>query len=75
MMHCMVSSISDRVAEFRVGGGIVERQKRDPSRGVRANWVREILKTGTLEVQFPAIWSSNFSCSSGNLAGFGNPII
>ena len=51
-MYCVVSSISDREAQFRVGEGeIVERQKRDPSRGVRGNWLREILKTRTLEMQ------------------------
>ena len=32
--------------------------------GVRADWPWEILKTETLKVRFPAIWSSNFSCSS-----------
>ena len=54
---------------------MVESQKTDPSEGVRADWLREILKTGLLEMQFPAIWSSNFSCSSGNIAGFGNPMV
>ena len=49
---------------------MVESRRRDPTRGAR-----EILKTGTLEMRFPAIWSPNFSCSSGNFAGFGNPII
>ena len=32
----------------------------------------EILKTRTFEMRFPAIWSSNFSCSSGNIEGFGD---
>ena len=52
-------------------GGIFESRRRDPSRGVRADWPQEILKTGTLEMRFPAIWSSNFICSSDNFAGFG----
>ena len=53
-----------------------ETRRRDPSREIQAdcNWSREILKTGTLNLRFPAIWSSNFNCSSGNFAGFGNPI-
>ena len=42
---------------------------------VRADWPREILTTETLEMRFPAIWSSNFSCSSSNFAGFGNPLV
>ena len=29
---------------------MVESQMRDPSRGVRADWPRDILKTGTLEM-------------------------
>ena len=33
-------------------------RRRDQSTGVRAEWPRQILKTGTLEMQFPAIWSS-----------------
>ena len=36
------------------------------------DWPQEILKNGTLEIQFPAIWSLNFCCISSNLAGFGN---
>ena len=54
---------------------MVESQRRDPFSGVRADWPREILKSGTLNVRFPTIWSSNFSCSSGNFAGFGNPMV
>ena len=54
---------------------MVESQMRDPPRAVRADWPRDILKTGTLEMRFPAICSSNFSCSSGNFAGFGNPMV
>ena len=45
---------------------MVESRYYDPFRGVQANWPREILKTGTLEMRFPAIWSSNFCCSSYN---------
>ena len=54
---------------------MVESPRRDPFRGTRADWRREILKTGTLNVLFPAIRSSNFSCSSGNFAGLGNPMV
>ena len=54
---------------------MVEIRRSNQSREVRADWPREILKTGTLEMRFPAIWSSNFSCSSGNFAGFGSPIV
>ena len=39
------------------------------------DWPQEILKTGTLEVQFPAIWSLNFCCSFSNLTGFGGPMV
>ena len=35
---------------------MVESKRRDPSRGVRADRPQEILKTGTLEMRFPAIW-------------------
>ena len=49
---------------------MVESRRCDPSRRVRVDWPREILKTGNLNVRFPAVWSSNFSCSSGNFAGF-----
>ena len=34
-----VSVTAKRNLEWE-GGGMVERQKRDPSRGVRANWLR-----------------------------------
>ena len=54
---------------------MVESQRCDPSTGVRADWPRKILKTGTLDVRFPAIWSSNFNCSAGNFARFGNPMV
>ena len=37
-------------------GSMVESQRHDPSRGARADWPREILKTtGTLERRFSAI--------------------
>ena len=42
----------------RGGGGKFESRRRDTFRGVRANWPRQIFKTGTLEMRFPAIWSS-----------------
>ena len=54
---------------------MVESRRRDPTRGVQLDWAWQILKNGTLEMRFPAIWSPNFSCSSGNFAGFGNPMI
>ena len=54
---------------------MVESQRCNPPKGVQTNWPGEILKTETLEMQFSVIWSSNFSGSSGNFAGFGNLII
>ena len=51
---------------------MVESRRLDSSGEVRADSPREILKTGTLD---DAIWSLNFSCSSGNFAGFGNPMV
>ena len=61
-----------RTVVKRGGGGMVERRRRDPSREVRADLA---LGTGTLEMGFPAIWSSNFRCSSGYSAGFDNPMV
>ena len=52
------------------GGGRLEKWQK--SEGMLS---REILKTGTFGMRFSAIWSSNSSCSSGNLAGFGNPLM
>ena len=49
--------------------GTIHRERPDP------DWPREILKTRTLKMQFPAIWSSNFSSSSGNFTGFGNRMV
>ena len=57
---------------------MVENRRRDPSGDgeVQADWPRKFfLKNWNLEMRFPAIWSSNFSCSSGNFAGFGNPMV
>ena len=57
---------------------MVESRRRDPSGDgeVQAGWPRKFKKKpGTLEMRFPAIWSSNFSRSSGNFAGFGNPMV
>ena len=54
---------------------MVESRRRDPSGKSDRVAPGELLKTGTLEMLFPTIWSSNFSCSSGNFAAFGNPIL
>ena len=41
---------------------MIESQRHGLSREARVDLPREILKTGILVLQFPVIWSSNFSC-------------
>ena len=37
------------------GGAMIESRRRGLSRGLPLDWLREVLKTGTSEMEFPAI--------------------
>ena len=37
------------------GGAMIESRRHDLSRGLPLDWLREVLKTGTSEMEFPAI--------------------
>ena len=60
---------------LELGRGMVESRRCDPPRGVQADRPLKILKTGILETGFLQFDHKIFSCSSGNFAGFGNPMV